>query len=79
MFETAVLRSKFRNELQRRHKPDFEPGERITITPLGLRDGVNGSYRDFDVVFEHAAPPRSTAELLGVTADADGDDDQAGS
>jgi hypothetical protein len=66
VWETTVLRSKFREELQRRGEPDFEPGERIRITPQGWQKGPRGSYLDFDVSFEHAAPKKTTAELLGV-------------
>ena len=54
VWETTVLRSKFAAELRARREPDLEPGERIKITPLGLRESTNGSYRDFDVWFEHA-------------------------
>jgi len=32
---------------------------------------VNGRYRDFDVAFEHAAPKRTAADLLGDSDDAD--------
>ena len=64
VWETTVLRSKFREELRARRKPDFEPGERMTITPTGKKESANGVYRDFDITFEHAAPKRSAAELL---------------
>jgi hypothetical protein len=62
VWETTVLRSKFRQELRNRRKPDFEPGERITITPTGTKGENN--YRDFDVEFEHAAPKPNALELL---------------
>jgi hypothetical protein len=65
VWETAVIRSKFRAELANRNAPDFDPNERITITPAGTKTGAHGDYRDFTVVFEHAAPKRTTAELLG--------------
>jgi len=72
IFETTVLRSKFREELRARAKADFEPGERITITPTGRKTSAEGfEYPDFDVTFEHAAPRKSAAELLA----ADGEDD----
>jgi hypothetical protein len=64
IFETAVLRSKLAKELKTRRKPDFEPGELLTITPSGWKDSANGRYRDFDVTFEHAAPKPTAAELL---------------
>jgi hypothetical protein len=74
-FETAVLRSKFRIELKARRASDFEPGERMKITPLGMKESANGKYRDFDVWYEHAAPKKSAAELLAgdehETADVD--------
>jgi hypothetical protein len=76
-WETAVLRSKFLNELRLRRKPDFEPGERIRITPKGTKEGEHGSYRDFDVSFEHAAPKKSTAELLGESAEPDDGEEPA--
>ncbi len=65
-WETTVLRSKFSEELKRRKKPDFEPGERFVITPTGRKTSANGTYRDFHVVFENAAPKPSTAELLAA-------------
>jgi hypothetical protein len=64
VWETTVLRSKFRQELRKRRKSDFEPGERITITPTGKKVGPNGTYRDFDVEFEHAAPRPTALDLL---------------
>jgi hypothetical protein len=64
VWETTVLRSKFGRELRTRRKPDFETGERIKVTPLGMKDGPNGSYLDFDIEYEHAAPKRTGAELL---------------
>ena len=73
VFETAVLRSKFATELRARRKPDFEPGERIKITPLGYKESPNGKYRDFVVWFEHAAPKRTAADLLSDEAE-EGDD-----
>jgi hypothetical protein len=72
VWETAVLRSKFREELRSRKKTDFEDGEQITITPTGKKTSVNGTYRDFDVTFEHAAPKRTAAELLDDTAAGNG-------
>lgn len=71
VFETAVLRSKFREQLKARRASDFQPGERIKITPLGKRESANGTYRDFAVEFEHAAPKRTAAELLGDTDEPD--------
>jgi hypothetical protein len=67
VWEATVLRSKFREELTRRGAFDFDPGERITITPLGMKEGANGTYRDFAVDFEHAAPKPTTAQLLADT------------
>ena len=70
----AVLRRHFRDELRRRGKADFEPGERIRVTPKGKRDGANGPYWDFEPTwFEHAAPKPSAAQLL----DAGGDEPEA--
>jgi hypothetical protein len=74
VWETAVLKSKFRRELEARRKPDFEPGERIVIRPTGWKESANGKYRDFDPEFEYAAPKPTTAELLGVGESADDDD-----
>jgi hypothetical protein len=65
---TTVLCSKLARELRARRKPDFEPGERFTITPTAWKESGNGKYRDFDVDLEHAAPRRSAAELLGADA-----------
>jgi hypothetical protein len=65
VWETAVIRSKFQQELRRRGKPDFEAGEQITITPNGTKTGAHGDYRDFEIDFEHEAPKRTAAELLG--------------
>jgi hypothetical protein len=64
VWETVVLKSKLREQLKRRGKPDFEAGERFVITPTGMKQGPNGAYRDFDIEFEHAAPKPTTAELL---------------
>jgi hypothetical protein len=62
----AVLRRMLREELERRDKPDFEPGERIQITTKGLRDGASGSYWDFEEpIFEHGGPKPSAASILG--------------
>jgi hypothetical protein len=73
VFETSVIKSKLRDELNKRGAGDFEPDETITITPTGTKTGASGyDYRDFDVDFEHKAPKRSTADLLAV---ADGDAD----
>lgn len=75
VWETAVLRSKFGQELRARRASDFQPGERIKITPLGKKESANGTYRDFAVEFEHAAPKRTAAELLAdESEDADVDD-----
>jgi hypothetical protein len=67
-WETAVLKSKFRQELKLRGKPDFEPGERMQITPKGKKRNADGdrTYLDFEVEYEHAAPRPTTADLLGV-------------
>ena len=75
VFETAVLRSKLRQELKARRASDFQPGERFVIRPLGFKESANGKYRDFDVEFEHAAPKRSVADLLG---DSGSDDEEEG-
>jgi hypothetical protein len=66
VWETTVIRSKFKAELKARGAADFEPGERIEIRPLKWREGPNGPYRDFDVWFEYAAPKPTAAELLDV-------------
>jgi hypothetical protein len=66
VWENTVLRSRFGQELVRRGKDDFEPGERITVTPLGWKDGARDRYRDFDITFEFAAPKPSAAELLAA-------------
>ncbi len=73
VWETAVLRSKFREELRSRKRDDFEAGELITITPAGKKTSANGTYRDFAVTFEHAAPKRSAAALLDEPAAASGE------
>jgi hypothetical protein len=73
VWETTVLRSKFRQELRARRKPDFEPGEQFTITPTGKK-GEN-SYRDFDVEFEHAAPKPTALDLLDNESDEPDDDE----
>ena len=78
VFETAVLRSKFANELRARRKQDFEPGESIRIEPLEWRETANGRYRDFDVTFEHAAPKRTAADLLSSEASDDVDEADSG-
>ena len=81
VWETAVLRSKFREELRARGESDFEPGERVTITPMGKKEGPNGVYRDFALTFEHGAPKRSAADLLEAgheRAAADDDDPDDG-
>ena len=64
VWETAVLKSKFAAELKARQASDFQPGERMKLTPAGMKASANGQYRDFDTWFEHAAPKRSAAELL---------------
>ena len=65
VWETSVLNSKFAEELKARGKSDFEPGERFVITPKGTKTSAAGNaYRDFSVVFEHAAPKLTPAELL---------------
>ena len=71
VFETAVLRSKFREELKARRAADFQHGEKMKITPLGLKESANGTYRDFEISFEHAAPKRSAAQLLAEPRDQD--------
>lgn len=76
MFETTVLRSKFRQELKARRATDFQPGERFVIRPLGFKESANGKYRDFDVEFEHAAPKRSVADLLGDSGSDDEKEEQ---
>jgi hypothetical protein len=78
VFETAVLRSKLSKELKARRKTDFEPGELMTITPAGWKEGANGKYRDFDVEFEHAAPKPSAAELLADDEPGVPEDDDIG-
>jgi hypothetical protein len=70
-WQTAVLLSKFKAELKRRGKDDFEPGERIDMVPTGTKTGINGRYRDFDVTFEYAAPRPTAAQLLGAYDDDD--------
>ena len=66
----AVLKRHFREELQRRGKANFEPGERIRVTPKGKREGENGAYWDFEPTwFEHAAPKPTAAELLDAGSD----------
>jgi hypothetical protein len=75
VWETAVLRSKLARELRDRRKPDFDPGERFVITPTGTKESANGTYRDFTVEFEHAAPKRTAAELLGAEEDENPIDD----
>jgi hypothetical protein len=70
VWETAVLRSEFSKELRARRKDDFEPGERIRIEPQGYKEGQNGKYRAFaPIVYEHAAPKKTTAELLASPED----------
>ncbi len=76
VWEAKVLRSKLAAELRARRKPDFEPGERIKLTPLGMKESANGKYRDFEVWFEHAAPKRSVAELLSDASDNTTDEEQ---
>lgn len=71
VWETSVIRSEFLKELRNRDKPDFEPGERITIEPAGEKEGAKGSYRAFNITFEFAAPKRTTAELLAAEPKAD--------
>ena len=83
VWQSAVLVSELRRELQRRGKPDFEPGERFRITPKAKKQNRGGtnSYRPLEVEFEFAAPKPSTAELLSSDAeeqdDAGGEDDGA--
>jgi hypothetical protein len=65
VWETSVLNSKFGQELRARGKSDFEPGERFVITPKSTKTSAAGNtYRDFAVVFEHAAPKLTAAALL---------------
>jgi len=66
VWETTVIRSKFAAELKARGASDFEPGERIKLTPLDWKESANGKYRDFAVWFEHAAPKPTAADLLGA-------------
>jgi hypothetical protein len=67
VWSTTVIASKLARELAVRGKSDFEPGERFTISPTGWKEsGVGNSYRDFEIGFEHAAPKKTTAELLGA-------------
>jgi hypothetical protein len=78
-WETAVLKSKFRRELKLRDKPDFEPGERMTIMPTGRKKNARGdrSYRDFEIEYEHAAPRPSTLDLLAAGEEEPPDDEIA--
>jgi hypothetical protein len=66
VWETTVILSQFTKELRARRKVDFEPGERIVITPTGKKKSANGTYRAFDFEFEHAAPKPTTADLLAA-------------
>ena len=75
VWETAVLRSKFRRELKARRKPDFEPGEQMVIRPTDWKEGPNGKYRNFEVEFERAAPKPTAADLLGTDKSTDEPDD----
>jgi hypothetical protein len=83
VFETAVLVSEFAKELALRGKPDFEPGERITIKPGAKRPTRNGqnTYRPLEISYEHAAPQPTMAERLVARArsepdpEPNGDDD----
>jgi hypothetical protein len=74
VWETSVLKSKFKAELQARRADDFQPGEKITIDPLDWKEGVNGKYRDFAVTFKHAAPKPTAATLLDAS-EAEQEDD----
>jgi hypothetical protein len=69
VWETAVILSEFTRELRARRKADFEPGERIVITPAGKATGQNGTYHKFEFEFEHAAPKPTAAELLAARSD----------
>lgn len=73
---STVARRKLREELQRRGKPDFEPGEEIGVTRKGEKEGPRGRYFDDDVVFEFQAPKPTTAELLGVSNEPASDDER---
>jgi hypothetical protein len=69
VWETTVVRSNFGRELSARGKADFEPGELMTITPTGEKEGKNGTYRDFSITYEFAAPKKSAAQLLAARSD----------
>jgi len=77
----TALRSKFADELARRHASDFDPGERISISRAKeKKTAASGhAYWPFTVIF-HNAPKRDAASILGIdeddaTADDDGEDD----
>jgi hypothetical protein len=77
VWESAVLRSKLAEELRLRRKldptkGDFEPGEEMRIKPRGKVRNAAGdaTYLDFEpIIFEHAAPRPTTADLLGAEAE----------
>ncbi len=72
----TVLRRMLKEELTRRHKPDFEPGERMVVRPKGKRTGPNGQYWAFDdVVFEFAARKPTAVDLLAGGDDVAEDED----
>jgi hypothetical protein len=75
VWESTVLRRKMAAELRRRNASDFEPGERIKIARSDSL--IDGRYWDFPVVeFEHAAPKKTTAELLAAgESESESDDD----
>jgi hypothetical protein len=67
----TVLMRHFREELERRGKDDFEPGERIQIRPKG-KHPEKGYWLFADTVFEHAVPRPSTLDMFntfGATPD----------
>jgi hypothetical protein len=42
---------------------------------LPYKEGANGPYRDFDIVFEHAAPKPSASDLLNAEQEDEPPDD----
>jgi hypothetical protein len=73
----AVLLRHFREELQRRSKDEFEPGERIQIRPKGKHPD-KGYWLFEDTVFEHGAPKPNTRQLFEAFAPADEEEDEDG-
>lgn len=78
VWETSAINSEFAKELKARGKPDFEPGERITIAPKGKKTSAAGNnYRSFSIQFEHGAPQLTAAELLAQReSETPGQDDE---